>query len=977
MNKRKEMTVSACGGRAHSAKPAYLAAFFGPVLILFTILALSGVWPFGTECFLRTDLYHQYAPFFSELREKLNGGGSLLYSWDVGLGVNFTALYAYYLASPLNWFLVFWPENYIIEFMMLLVVLKIGLCGISMTWYLRDRFRTGDFGTALFGIFYALSAYLAAYYWDIMWLDCIVLFPLIARGLERLCEEKKGLLYAASLGLCILSNYYISIMICMFLVLYFAALCVLLPSDSLRAFLTRSLRFAGYSLLAGGLSAVLLFPEIAALSHTASYEMNFPRTVTQYFTVIDMLARHLVGVETEQGLDHWPNIYCGVAVLPLFLLFLRSARVRLREKAVYSVLLLFFLMSFSLNVLNFIWHGFHYPNSLPARQSFLYIFLLLCAAYMGYRSISESSSKTLGAVFLATAAFILLCQKWITARHFQWWVYYVSLFLVSVYLLLAWLYQSGRLRRVSVLFLAFFVVLSEEAANMALTSVTTTSRTAYTEDNEAVRELVSGLFPSSEFFRIEKVNRKTKNDGAWLHFPSVSLFSSMANADCTDFFRALGCESSTNAYSITGSTPFVNMLFSVRYGLYGAAQEDGAEKKFIESIGNTYLYRNNFSLPLGFMMPEAMRARWVQDMDNPALVQDALCDMLGTEAVLQPNGELPSENGADLAVTISEDGEYYAFVTNPQLKKVTVTSPTLEKTFENVDRGYLLELGNCKAGDMVNMKSGTDGQEMQAQIYRFDYGALSEVYEALSAQPLRLSVWEDDRLSGTVDVSARALGYSEGKAVMFFSIPYDEGWQLTVDGEPAETCKVFDTFLGAELPDGTHEIGLRFLPQGLREGAALSAGSLLLLLCLFLLGRRNKRRAPEERGAQYPETEGEDGLSDTEETFPGFEETEESPETEDWEEDEEAEASGAQTEEAETGSAEDEAFARLFSANARQNALLERLDRMQDREVPLPEETAEQREAAEDVRKTHRAEKDELSALIELLSAPVQKGSGR
>ena len=51
-----------------------------------------------------------------------------------------------------------------------------------------------------------------------MWLDCILLFPLIMLGLERLVHEKKGILYCVSLGVSILSNYYISIMICLFMV---------------------------------------------------------------------------------------------------------------------------------------------------------------------------------------------------------------------------------------------------------------------------------------------------------------------------------------------------------------------------------------------------------------------------------------------------------------------------------------------------------------------------------------------------------------------------------------------------------------------------------------------------------------------------------------------------------------------------------------------------------------------------------------
>ncbi|MCA5010604.1 YfhO family protein, partial [Clostridioides difficile] len=142
----------------------------------------------------------------------LTHGGSLLYSWDIGMGVNFAALYAYYLASPLNWLLVLCPKNYVIEFMTYLIVFKIGLSGLSFSWYLRRHNKTMDFGVAFFGILYALSGYMAAYSWNIMWLDCILLFPLIMLGLEKLVKEKKCFLYCITLGLSILSNYYISIM---------------------------------------------------------------------------------------------------------------------------------------------------------------------------------------------------------------------------------------------------------------------------------------------------------------------------------------------------------------------------------------------------------------------------------------------------------------------------------------------------------------------------------------------------------------------------------------------------------------------------------------------------------------------------------------------------------------------------------------------------------------------------------------------
>lgn len=70
---------------------------------------------------------------FSEFQYKLTHGGSLLYSWDIGMGVNFSALYAYYLASPMNWLVALCPRQFLIEFMTVLIVIKTGLSGLSFT----------------------------------------------------------------------------------------------------------------------------------------------------------------------------------------------------------------------------------------------------------------------------------------------------------------------------------------------------------------------------------------------------------------------------------------------------------------------------------------------------------------------------------------------------------------------------------------------------------------------------------------------------------------------------------------------------------------------------------------------------------------------------------------------------------------------------------------------------------------------------
>lgn len=820
----------------HILRPgdSLLAAFFVPVLVLVVIFAQRGIFPFGEECFLRTDMYHQYAPFFSEFQYKLTHGGSLLYSWDIGMGVNFSALYAYYLASPMNWLVALCPRQFLIEFMTVLIVIKTGLSGLFFTWYLRKHTGTREFGSCFFGIFYALSGYMAAYSWNIMWLDCILLFPVILFGLERLVKEKKGMVYCIALGLSILSNYYISIMICIFMVIYAAVLVILYPPKKGKEFAATAGRFTLYSLLAGGLAAVVLLPEIYALQATASGNFDFPKTVSSYFSIFDMIARHMGNVQTEIGLDHWPNIYCGVAVLMLLLLYLGNKNIKIKEKAVYFSLLLFFYASFSVNVLNFIWHGFHYPNSLPCRQSFIYIALVLVMCYKAYLELKNTPWKHIVMAFWGAAAFVILAEKLVdNEEQFHFAVFYAAILFLALYTGCIYLYHSRKWCRDGVLLAVLGLVFCESAVNMAVTSIPTTSRTAYVKDNEDTMLLADSI-RSSVFYRIEKGESRTKNDGAWMNFPSASLFSSVASAAMSDFFKSVGCESSTNAYSVKGSTPFIDALFATRYGIYPDQQPADSLKEQIGRQGSMWLYENKHTLPVGFVMPQDMETNWVLDSGNPANVQNDLSSVLGVSNLLVP-AEGVSE-GKKFTFTADASGDYYVYVTNKKVEEVSAEIGERSLSFDNVDRGYFLELGYLPKGQEVILQSKTDGNPaMQAEIWRFDPEAMEEIYQCLSQSPLELSSWTDTGLAGSINTP-------EG-GTMFTSIPYDKGWKIWVDGTAVSGRPVFDAFLGVDLEPGEHKIRLSYEPQGLKTGAVITGVSAAAVAALAVCGwMKNKKK---------------------------------------------------------------------------------------------------------------------------------------
>ena len=145
-NMKAGLTVRKKGSQAADGSPSFrsrirsnwvcLLSFAIPFLIMLTIFIINGIFPIGDESFMHSDMYHQYVPFLSEMLSKLHSGDSMTYSWNVGVGSNFLALYAYYMASPFNWLVVLFPAKYLIEFMSYLVILKIGFCGFTFAWYL-------------------------------------------------------------------------------------------------------------------------------------------------------------------------------------------------------------------------------------------------------------------------------------------------------------------------------------------------------------------------------------------------------------------------------------------------------------------------------------------------------------------------------------------------------------------------------------------------------------------------------------------------------------------------------------------------------------------------------------------------------------------------------------------------------------------------------------------------------------------------
>ena len=416
-----------------------LIAFALPALAFYFGFVAHGLWPFGNRHLLAYDLYHQYAPFLLELKRKILSGDSLFFSWSGGLGVDYYSIFTYYTASPLNLLTLLFPDRYIAEAVSLITTLKIGLASLFFREFLTGAFRKRDPLASLFSAFYALSAWVYAYSWNIMWLDTLVLFPLACLGLVQLVRDRRPGRYILALTLMLMTNYYAAFFASVFLFLYYFLVRIQFPEKAGRGLKSRFIPFglfAGSSILSGLLSAVILWPTAKALSITSAAGDAFPSGFSFNQPLLDTLGR-MTPLRPPHIMSGLPNIFAGLFILFLVPAFFASRKRPLKVRLSYGLLLGFLLFSFQSRTLSFLWHGGHYPNSLDYRYAFVFVLLVLV---MAYQAVGDNlAAKRVWTAMPALALFIFLLLEQVQGEDqgsLSHWRIWVSLAMTLAYLMI-------------------------------------------------------------------------------------------------------------------------------------------------------------------------------------------------------------------------------------------------------------------------------------------------------------------------------------------------------------------------------------------------------------------------------------------------------------------------------------------------------------------------------------------------------------
>ena len=625
-------------------------AFLIPFIGMLLVMLISGYKPFGKYSMLYSDMYHQYYPFFAAYRRALLSGDSLLYSWNVGMGMDYLGLISYYLASPLNLLSVLVPEKWLLSFFSLLMPIKLGLAGLFFSLLLKKLYRNNDLPIALFGSLYALCAWALGYQWNIMWLDTFALLPLVILGEIRLLQDRKFILYTLTLFLSVFSNYYIGFFTCIFVALVFFCYEICRPQGLRRFFADLGL-MAVFSAIAIGMTAILTLPALAALQTTQSSVNNFPKgfrlniassnTFLGLLDAMRQVAGNMGGSLEPSFKEGLPNLYCGVGSILLGFLYLMAPDIKLRDKLCAVFLLLFFNVSFIVRQLDYIWHGFHFTNMIPYRFSFLYSFVLLYMAYRAWLLRRKFDSlQILTAMFLTAA--VLCCSGDLTATRTAeafglrldlpvYLIYNASFLLLYTGALLLGLrkkpvpadaepetiVEARTYRSRARLFSrrAVLITASVEIAAILISFAVWfpgTNVSDYPRGTDKTASMIRYLHEREEntlFYRAETTHSQTLNDGALNNYNGISTFTSSANVRATEFMKALGygAKNTYNRYCFEESSPVANLFLDLKYMLDRAGRDRSSSFfREVHHYGNVTLLENTAYLPLGFLAEDSL-----------------------------------------------------------------------------------------------------------------------------------------------------------------------------------------------------------------------------------------------------------------------------------------------------------------------------------------------------------------------------------
>ena len=807
-----------------------ILTFIVPILIMLISCIVNKTYPFGKEILPKYDGYYQYAGFTSYYKNVLLGKESLFYSFKGLLGYNFYATSIYYMFNPTNLLCIFSTSENILEYYTFIILLRIGLSGFTMCKYLKYKFKNqSNLRYIIFSISYALMAYNVCYFFNYMYFDTVVLFPIVVLGLDKLIYERKNKLYILSLTLSIISNFYIGYMVCIFSLLYFIYNIIIYKLDKniIKDFIISSL-------LSGFMCMIIIIPEASELLKGKA--LLYTSSKTEYFkfnmNFLNIFYKFLPGSTSNYDLKYgMVNIYVSLFVIILVIKYFFNKKISKKERIATLIFILFFLFSISFNLLDFAWQLFQKPIWYPNRYIFTFSFFLITIAMKEITNITYKTNIKKNLIIIIS--FILLTLYSIISLKIHNDNLKIISYILGIILILQYTFFLNNKNAKYLLVMLFFIEVTTNAIFTLKIMGKTTTMTQYKTNEEinekAVKHIKEIENKDNNFYRMELSTSTVHNSPSLLNYNGINHFNSVKNAKTLNFLNKFNYQvTDDTSVEFNNYNPYLTSLLGIKY-INGSKDEMYYENVYNE---NPYMYLNKDALSLGYMI---YNKKFKESNSSYQNTENLINSMLNTD--IKRYKVIDNFNGEDTEIKEIDNKKYVISKTSIKIEMEDKASNSMflipSRNISFV-ANYSIFINDEEIKDAVIkqspifinkgdtykiiIKSNLSKTELNSlKWYQIDYDKYIETINELKKNEFNITKYnKDNHIEGNIDVN-------NDKNVLLLTIPYDKGWNIYVDDNKVNYDICFDSFICLDLDKGKHNIKMNYVPSGFIVGLIISS----------------------------------------------------------------------------------------------------------------------------------------------------------
>lgn len=847
-------------------------SFFMPVSIVLLYWLTAGFVPFGNKTQMTVDFGKQIIDFIIYFRNSILSGNfeGLIYSFSNGIGGDMHSTWTYYIMSPLNLIYVLLPLKFINYATALIILLRYGLMGLSFAYFIlhSKKFpKDNMLYIIIFATIYSLSGYNISYQMLPMYFDSIILLPLLVLYLERFIDKSSSKLidkkYIFLLAFTIFLNYYIGFMICVFLAIYFVFYILTyhdISQENLRTIFRKFILFMMNSILAVFMDALVLIPTISQLLKSKGEELNYSFKFDLTHSPILVLARFIMdSYKSWADSIFGPNIYIASIGFLGLVVYLLSDR-KVKEKISFILVSLIFVLSFSVSSMDLLWHLGKMPAGFPFRYAWLFVFFILQYSYMGILSLSQMD-RTKYVLSFSLISNIVLLVMLKDFPNIQTKFILINLGIIASILLLFFL-SPDKYKHTVITFLLIGTSI-DLLYNLKLVQ----DRFTYNEADvfiESVNKLIKvnkDPHIDKDFSRLGSFTARSQNDSFVGNYKGLTNFSSTLLGSTKRFYKKLGIGHYYSSIWYNG-TPFTDLLLGVKYFIDYKDLNHFNRITFRPDIINTWekidledydLYKNPhyfapiFSVSSKFANEFDLKDKPIDNYEDlPAYLAD---NYFTINYPTKDNFDIQYEN-IDLRVSEghrsyikridqNQEGKLIISIKNkPDELGILQVPDSLTYEWARFENGYQyfipfintenIILDNTTANHTLEIEF-TEDTEMDItdlKYFTINFDQFNQFRDEISKRSLTVNHFSDTSIRGQITTT-------ETHPAIFISVPYDEDWEIKLDGRVIEQKPILEGMMAVQSESpGQHSFEMNYKPKTLFPSFLISISSLLFVYML-------------------------------------------------------------------------------------------------------------------------------------------------